>query len=134
MFMLQGSPQRGRNLRLSAARARRFSMRGRLIAVLTIAAALAVCAEHPASAQQGQLPLPPGGFKPPPPPPIKPYQAVPVAPPAPLNDPSFTAFRNQLGEGRRAQGPRRARQDGGGAQFFLDAGQESRRSAQTRDR
>jgi hypothetical protein len=73
-------------------------MRRRLIAVLAIAAALAVCAEHSASAQQGQLPLPPGGFKPPPPPLIKPYQEVPVTPPAPLSDPSFTAFRNQLGE------------------------------------
>jgi hypothetical protein len=42
------------------------------------------------------LPLP--GFKPPPAPPIKPYQSVPVTPPSRLDDPSFTEFRNQLGE------------------------------------
>jgi len=73
-------------------------MRRRLIATLAIAAAVAVLAEHPGLAQQGQLPLPPGGFKPPPPPPIKPYQTVPVTPPPTLNDPSFIAFRNQLAE------------------------------------
>jgi len=73
-------------------------MRRRLIAALAIAAAVAVLAEHPGLAQQGQLPLPPGGFKPPPPPPIKPYQTVSVTPPPTLNDPSFTAFRNQLAE------------------------------------
>src|SRR5262249_61835013 len=69
--------------------------RRRLLAVLAFAAALAVFA-RPGSAQQGQLQLP--GFKPPPPAPIRPYQTVPVTPPAALNDPSFTAFRNQLGE------------------------------------
>ena len=73
-------------------------MRRRLIAALAIAAAVAVLAEHPGLAQQGQLPLPPGAFKPPPPPPIKPYQTVPATPPPTLNDPSFTAFRNQLAE------------------------------------
>jgi hypothetical protein len=90
-----------------------FFMRRRLIAALAIGATVAVLAEHPGLAQQdlaqqdlaqqdlaqqGQLPLPPGGFKPPPPPPIKPYQTVPVTPPPTLNDPSFTAFRNQLAE------------------------------------
>ena len=60
-------------------------MRRRLIAALAIAAAVAVLAEHPGLAQQGQLPLPPGGFKPPPPPPIKPYQTVPVTPPPTTN-------------------------------------------------
>jgi hypothetical protein len=70
-------------------------MHGRLLAVLTFAVAFAIFAAHIGSAQQGQLPLP--GFKPPPPP-IKPYQSVPVTPPSALNDPSFTAFRNQLGE------------------------------------
>ena len=58
--------------------------------------AFAAFAGHHGSAQQGQVPLP--GFKPPPPAPIKPYQTVAVTPPLPLNDPSFTAFRNQLGE------------------------------------
>jgi hypothetical protein len=71
-------------------------MHRRLLAVLAFAAAFAAFGQQHGSAQQGQLPLP--GFKPPPSPPIKPYQAVPVTPPAPLNDPSFTAFRNQLGE------------------------------------
>src|SRR5438046_3231057 len=75
-----------------------FFMRRRLIAALAIATAVAVLAEHPGFGDQGQFPPPPGGFKPPPPPPIKPYQAVPVTPPPTLNDPSFTAFRNQLAE------------------------------------
>ena len=51
----------------------------------------------PGFAQQG-VPLPPGGFKPPPAAPIKPYQTVAVTPPAPLNDPGFVALRKQLGE------------------------------------
>ena len=71
-------------------------MHRRLVAVLAFAAALAALAQQPGSAQQGQLPLP--GFKPPPPAPIKPYQPVAVTPPPAMNDPSFTAFRNQLGE------------------------------------
>jgi hypothetical protein len=70
-------------------------MKARLLAVLTFAAVVAAFAES-GSAQQGQLPLP--GFRPPPPAAIKPYQTVAVAPPSALNDPSFTAFRNQLGE------------------------------------
>jgi hypothetical protein len=71
-------------------------MRRGLLAALTIAALTAAFGANPSSAQQGQLPLP--GFRPPPPAPIKPYQAVAVAPPSALNDPSFTAFRNQLRE------------------------------------
>ncbi len=67
-----------------------------LLAVFVLATAVAAFARQPGSAPQGQLQLP--GFKPPPPPPIKPYQTVPVTPPSALNDPSFTAFRNQLGE------------------------------------
>ncbi len=44
-------------------------------------------------AQQGlpQLPPPPAA-------PVKPYQPVAVTPPAPLNDPSFVAFRQQLAD------------------------------------
>jgi hypothetical protein len=68
----------------------------RLLAALAFAAAFAAFAQQHGAAQQGQLQLP--GFKPPPPAPIKPYQAVAVAPPTALNDSSFTAFRNQLGE------------------------------------
>jgi len=71
-------------------------MRRGLLAALTIAALIVAFGANPGSTQQGQLPLP--GFKPPPAPPIKPYQAVAVTAPAPLNDPSFVAFRNQLGE------------------------------------
>src|SRR5499427_564181 len=71
-------------------------MHPRLLAALAIAAALAAFAQQHGLAQQGQLQLP--GFKPPPPAPIKPYQTVAVTPPSALNDPSFTAFRNQLGE------------------------------------
>src|ERR1700752_2661843 len=74
-------------------------MHRRLVAVLAFAAALSAFAQQPGSAQQGQLPLP--GFKPPPPAPIKPYQPVAVTPPPAMNDPSFTAFRNQLGAAAR---------------------------------
>lgn len=45
---------------------------------------------------QQQVPLPPGGFKPPPMAPIKPYPAVAVTLPVPNTDPSFAAFRTQL--------------------------------------
>jgi hypothetical protein len=48
-------------------------------------------------AQPGQLPLPPGGFKPPPAAAIKPYQPIPVKLPVTFSDPSFDAFRKQLG-------------------------------------
>jgi hypothetical protein len=69
-------------------------MRRGLLAAVTIAAAMAGFAAHSGSAQQ----LPLQGFRPPPAPPIKPYQAVTVTPPAPLNDASFTAFRKQLAD------------------------------------
>jgi len=67
-------------------------MRRPLTAVFMIAAATMALAGGPGWAQQ----LP--GLKPPPPPPIKAYQPLAVTPPAPLNDPSFVAFRNQLGQ------------------------------------
>ncbi|HXX51671.1 MAG TPA: hypothetical protein VEI98_10365 [Xanthobacteraceae bacterium] len=73
-------------------------MRRPLVAVFTIAAATMALAAAPGWAQQGQVPLPPGGFKPPPPAPAKPYRPLAVTPPAVLNDPSFVAFRNQLGQ------------------------------------
>ncbi len=47
--------------------------------------------------QQG-VPLPPGGFKPPPMAPVKPYQTVAVTLPKEFTDLSFVAFRKQLGE------------------------------------
>ena len=51
----------------------------------------------PSFAQQG-LPLPPGGFKPPPPAPIKPYKPVAATPPTPFTDPSFVDLRKRLAD------------------------------------
>ena len=51
-----------------------------------------------AQGQAPQVPLPPGGFKPPPMPPVKPYRAVAATPPGPYNDPSFVAFRKQFAD------------------------------------
>jgi hypothetical protein len=48
--------------------------------------------------QQGGVPLPAGGFKPPPAPPVKPYQAVSLTLPKEYNDQGFVAFRKQLGD------------------------------------
>jgi hypothetical protein len=72
-----------------------------LAATVTIAAlALAAVTLFPDSsrAQQGQLPMPPAGFHPPPAAPIKPYQPVSVTPPTPFNDPAFVALRKELGD------------------------------------
>jgi hypothetical protein len=77
-----------------------FSMRRPFVAAtVTAIIGLAAIVILPVSgfAQQG-LPLPPGGFKPPPAAPVKPYQTVAVTPPAPLNDPGFIALRKQLGD------------------------------------
>jgi len=52
---------------------------------------------QPPQDQSGQVPLPQGGFKPPPAAPIKPYQPLAVTLPATFNDQSFDAFRKQLG-------------------------------------
>jgi hypothetical protein len=68
------------------------SMR-RFTLAASFAIAIAALAAVPALAQQGLLPL-----KPPPPPPIKPYTAVTVTAPAADSDPSFIAFRKQLGD------------------------------------
>ena len=51
-----------------------------------------------AQGQSEQIPLPPGGFKPPPMPPVKPYRAVAVTPPGRYDDPGFVAFRKQLAD------------------------------------
>jgi hypothetical protein len=63
-----------------------------------LAAALMTLAATPGFAQQGQVPLPGSGFRPPPAPPIKPYQTVAVTPPPRLDDASFSAFRKQLAD------------------------------------
>jgi hypothetical protein len=74
-----------------------YSMRRAVIATALAAAVLAFPANSGFAqqilAQQGLPPL-----TPPPPAPIKPYQAVAVTPPAPLNDPDFVAFRKQLAD------------------------------------
>jgi hypothetical protein len=74
-----------------------ISMRRQSIAALFSVAAVTIMTSV-SFAQQGQLPMPPGGFKPPPAAPIKPYHPVAVTPPAPLNDPGFIAFRKQLAD------------------------------------
>jgi hypothetical protein len=68
--------------------------------MLAALAAVALTPERGAAQgpqQQGQQPqiLP---LKPPPPPPVKPYKPVAETPPKPYSDPSFDAFRKQLGD------------------------------------
>jgi hypothetical protein len=64
----------------------------------TVLAAVAVAPEMGFAQNPGQVPMPPGGFKPPPSAPVKPYKPLAVTPPAPNNDPSFAAFHKQLSE------------------------------------
>jgi len=70
----------------------------RLLIVAVMAFAAVSISPGSVLAQQGQLPMPPGGFKPPPPAPIKPYQPVAVTPSKPFTDPSFIAFRKQVAD------------------------------------
>ncbi len=51
-----------------------------------------------AQGQSQQVPMPPGGFKPPPVAPVKPYKPVAITPPGPYSDPSFAAFHKQLAD------------------------------------
>jgi hypothetical protein len=71
-------------------------------AALTLMLATAVTVAPQFAEAQGQsqqqVPLPQGGFKPPPAAPVKPYKPLAVTPPGPYSDPSFAAFRKQLGE------------------------------------
>ena len=73
-------------------------MRHPLIAATLILAAipLAFASETGFAQGQSQQGLP--NFKPPPMAPVKPYQTVAVTLPKDFNDPSFVAFRKQLGE------------------------------------
>jgi len=48
--------------------------------------------------QSEKLPLPLGGFKPPPAAPVKPYNPVAIKPPTPFADAGFVALRKQLAE------------------------------------
>ena len=63
---------------------------------LAVAFALAAALAAPVAAQAQPKQPPQKG--PPPPAPAKPYTAISVKIPGPLNDPSFDAFRKQLGE------------------------------------
>jgi len=74
---------------------RHFSIAMTFIFVIT---AVALAPQSGRAQNPSQVPMPPGGFKPPPAAPVKPYKPLAVTPPAPNNDPSFVAFRNQLGE------------------------------------
>jgi hypothetical protein len=69
---------------------------------LILATATAVSLVPQFAAAQGQsqqqVPLPQGGFKPPPAAPVKPYKPIAVTQPGPYTDPSFAAFRKQLGD------------------------------------
>lgn len=72
----------------------------RLAVAASILTAVALCALAAAGASAQDLPQPPVGFKPPPPPPpppVKPYGTVAVKPAGPYTDPSFAAFRKELG-------------------------------------
>ena len=76
-------------------------MRHPLAALVLLAAVLTVglaCEPGLAQGQSEKLPLPPGGFKPPPAAPVKPYKPVAITPAAPFTDASFAAFRKQLGD------------------------------------
>ncbi len=77
-------------------------MRQALIATTLILAAVMTVTLVPelvrAQGQSEQVPLPPGGFRPPPMAPIKPYKPVAVTPPRAYDDPSFIAFRKQLAD------------------------------------
>jgi hypothetical protein len=67
-----------------------------VILAAIIAATLVPGIGHAQSPQQ--VPMPPGGFKPPPMAPVKPYKAIAIALPTPYDEPSFVAFRKQLAD------------------------------------
>ena len=70
-------------------------------AALTILAAVTVSLVPGMGLAQDQsekLPLPPGGFKPPPAAPVKPYKPVAIKPPTPFADAGFVALRKQLAD------------------------------------
>jgi hypothetical protein len=78
-----------------------YVMRRRFTVPALTAAVLTFVALTPNLAIAQPLPEPPVGLKPlppPPPPPIKPYVQVPITLPQAFNDPSFIAFRKDLGD------------------------------------
>jgi hypothetical protein len=76
----------------------RYILIASTIVVTAVAASFAASEIVFAQGQSQQVPLPPGGFKPPPAPPIKPYQPIAVTLPKPYPDPSLAAFRKQLAD------------------------------------
>jgi hypothetical protein len=73
--------------------------RAMIAAAFLVAAALLLVPESGLTQDQSQqVPMPPGGFKPPPMTRVGPCKAVAVTPPIVSTDPSFAAFRKQLGE------------------------------------
>jgi hypothetical protein len=75
-------------------------MRRCFVLAASILTAVALCALTAPGTWAQDLPQPPVGFRPPPPPPpppIKPYSAVTVKLAGPYSDPSFAAFRKELG-------------------------------------
>jgi hypothetical protein len=75
-------------------------MRRSFIVAASMLTAVALCALVTAGARAQDLPQPPVGFKPPPPPPpppIKPFTPVTVKLAGAYSDPSFAAFRKDLG-------------------------------------
>jgi hypothetical protein len=69
-----------------------------LSAIFAIALLASSIHAHSVHAQDkaGEVPLPPGGFKPPPAPPVKPYKPVTITLPTALDDASFVAFRKEF--------------------------------------
>src|SRR5215813_13773369 len=73
-------------------------MRHPLIAATLILAAISLAFASETGLAQGQSQQGLPNFKPPPMAPVKPYETVAVTLPREFNDPSFVAFRKQLGE------------------------------------
>jgi hypothetical protein len=74
----------------------RYSLTVATLAFAAVVAATLIPESGRAQGQSDQLPMPPGGFKPPPVAPAKPYQPIAIKPPPAYDDPSFVAFRQQL--------------------------------------
>jgi len=64
--------------------------------VLGAVMALMLVPEAGRAQSQPQVPMPPGGFKPPPVAPVRPYKPIAITPPPALDDPSYVAFRKEL--------------------------------------
>jgi hypothetical protein len=76
----------------------RYPLIATTLVLASVAAASTACETIFAQGQSQQVPLPPGGFKPPPMAPIKPYPPVAVTLPKPYADPAFVTFHKQLAD------------------------------------